>query len=123
MPRAITRCPSCREPVSPFAAGCAICGADLEAARAQLAARRRVELPRPRWFQSRAGIDWVHIAVAVLLALAFAPVGLLLSIYWAVQRYRSGETVMFAAMAATAALALAAMLAPVWFWSHLYGGL
>jgi hypothetical protein len=123
MARAITRCPSCGEHVSPFAAGCAICGADLEAARARLASRRRVELPRPRWFEASPGIDWVHIAVAVLLALALAPLGLLLSIYWAVQRYRSGETVMLAAMVATAALALAAMLAPVWFWSHLYGGL
>jgi hypothetical protein len=123
MARAINRCPSCREPVSPFAAGCAICGADLEEARARLAGRRRVELPRPRWFQASGGVDWVHIAVAVLLALAFAPLGLLLSIYWAWQRYRSGETVMFAAMLATGALAIAAMLAPVWFWSHLYGGL
>ncbi|MEA2401695.1 MAG: zinc-ribbon domain, partial [Thermoleophilaceae bacterium] len=40
MPRAISKCPSCGEPVSPFAAGCAICGTNLEAARAELAAKR-----------------------------------------------------------------------------------
>src|SRR4051794_7673222 len=28
-----SRCPNCREPVSPFAAGCAICGADLDTSR------------------------------------------------------------------------------------------
>jgi uncharacterized protein (DUF983 family) len=33
MPRDRTRCPSCGERVLPFAAGCAICGADLDTAR------------------------------------------------------------------------------------------
>jgi hypothetical protein len=28
-----SRCPNCRERVSPFAAGCAICGADLDVRR------------------------------------------------------------------------------------------
>jgi len=28
-----SRCPNCREPVSPFAAGCAICGTDLDTKR------------------------------------------------------------------------------------------
>jgi len=28
-----SRCPNCKEPVSPFAAGCAICGADLDTQR------------------------------------------------------------------------------------------
>jgi hypothetical protein len=28
-----SRCPNCREPVSPFAAGCAICGTDLDTSR------------------------------------------------------------------------------------------
>jgi hypothetical protein len=28
-----SRCPNCREPVSPYAAGCAICGADLDPKR------------------------------------------------------------------------------------------
>jgi hypothetical protein len=33
MPRDRTRCPSCGTRVQPFAAGCAICGADLDATR------------------------------------------------------------------------------------------
>ena len=28
-----SRCPNCKEPVSPFAAGCAVCGADLDPKR------------------------------------------------------------------------------------------
>ena len=50
VPRAISKCPKCGEPVSPFAAGCAICGTNLDAARAELAARRarRPQLPTLR---------------------------------------------------------------------------
>ena len=33
MPRDRTRCPNCGERVLPFAAGCAICGADLDTTR------------------------------------------------------------------------------------------
>jgi hypothetical protein len=113
MPRAITRCPSCREPVSPFAAGCAICGEDLEAARARLA-DRRVSLPRPTLPGSALGpaigLDWVHILVAVVLALAISPIGLVLALYWAVQRHRAGDTAMVVAMVAVAAVAVAAMV-------------
>jgi hypothetical protein len=119
MPRGVSKCPNCGEPVSPFAAGCAICGADLEAARAQAAARRRIEVPR---VPSVGGsIDWVHVAIAVVLALAVPPVGLALALYWAVQRNRFGERTMTLLMLAAAALALAALLAPVWFWSHILG--
>jgi hypothetical protein len=138
MPRAISKCPRCGQPVTPFAAGCAICGADLEAARAALAAKRRLDLPAlptrltrgpglarggRGWFEARTGIDWVHIVVAILLALAASPFGLVLGLYWAIQRYRGGETVMALAMLAAAGLAAAALVAPVWFWSRLYGGL
>lgn len=41
----MARCPQCKEPVSQFAAGCAICGADLDAARRTRASRRRPTLP------------------------------------------------------------------------------
>jgi hypothetical protein len=61
VPRAISKCPKCGEPVSPFAAGCAICGTNLEAARAELAATRarRPSLPGP----VRLGDDAVRIGV------------------------------------------------------------
>lgn len=120
MPRAINRCPSCGSTVTPFAAGCAVCGEDLEAARAQLASRRQLVPPRPRWLQSRSDIDWLQISIAFVLALGVSPIGLLLALYWANQRYRSRDTVMMVAMLAAAALALAASVAPVWFWRHIY---
>lgn len=121
MARAITHCPKCGQTVTPFAAGCAVCGTDLEAARAARSARRGIELPRARWYggASTARIDWAHLAVAVLAALAIAPVGFLLALYWASRYNRDGEPTMTVAMLAVAGLAAAAMLAPVWFWSHL----
>lgn len=121
MPRAVTHCPNCGQRVTPFAAGCAVCGADLEAARAARSAKRRIELPRARWYggASAGRVDWAHLAIAVLAALAIAPLGLLLGLYWASRYHRDGETVMTVAMVAVAGLATAAMLAPVWFWSQL----
>jgi len=123
MPRAVTNCPNCGQRVTPFAAGCAVCGADLEAARAAKSAKRRIELPRARWFAptrpASGRVDWVHLAIAVLAALAIAPVGLLLALYWANRYHQEGNSVMAVAMLAAAALAAAAILAPVWFWSHL----
>jgi hypothetical protein len=123
MPRTINRCPECGQTVTPFAAGCAICGADLEAARAALAARRRISIPRPRWFEVDTGLDWFQIALAFLLALFVSPLGLLLALYWARQHSISRQTTMMWVMIAAAALATAALLAPVWFWSHVYGGI
>jgi hypothetical protein len=126
VPRAVTHCPNCGQRVTPFAAGCAVCGADLEAARRAKSAKPHLELPRvpiprARWYGgvSTGSVDWVHIAVAVLAALALAPLGLLLALFWASRYNRDGNTVMTAVMLAVAVLAAAAILAPVWFWSHL----
>jgi hypothetical protein len=120
MPRAITHCPNCGQTVTPFAAGCAVCGTDLEAARAARSAKRRIELPRAPWYGASTGrVNWVHIALAVLAALAIAPVGLFLALFWASRYYQEGNSVMTGAMLSVAALATAALLAPVWFWSHL----
>jgi hypothetical protein len=106
-----------------------VCGHDLEAARARLASRRAA-LPRfsgggsrwsgsVRWSGSGHGIDWAHLLVAVLLALAISPIGFLLAVYWTWQRYRADDTAMAFLLACVAGLAVAAMAAPVWFWSHL----
>ncbi|HWC86883.1 MAG TPA: hypothetical protein VG388_10110 [Solirubrobacteraceae bacterium] len=120
MARAITRCPNCGQTVTPFAAGCAVCGTDLEAARARRA-KRRIDLPRAPWYGgvSTGRVDWAHVAVAFLAAIAIAPVGLFLGIYWATRYNREGNTVMTVAMLAAIALAATAIFAPVWFWSHL----
>lgn len=106
--------------MTPFAAGCAICGADLEAARAELAAKRQIGLPRPSWLHSLPGNDSIQVVVAFVLALAASPIGLLLAVYWAIQHHRSRDTVMVFAMLAAASVAVAALVSPVWFWRHIY---
>jgi hypothetical protein len=120
MPRGISRCPNCREPVSPFAAGCAICGADLEAARKRRAGRRRVQAPSVQ-LPGIGGreIEWLQVAIALLLSVAVSPIGLALSIYWAVQRHRHGDTVMTVLMVLTALIAVFALLEPFWFLNNL----
>jgi hypothetical protein len=86
--RSIGKCPNCGEAVSPFAAGCAICGTDLEAARAQLAAKRA---RRPQLPGLRLGDDGVRIGVGVLAAV-FAPVmGALLTGYFAYDAEQNGR--------------------------------
>jgi hypothetical protein len=119
VPRGVSKCPSCGEPVSPFAAGCAICGADLEAARARQASKRQLELPGLPAFGGSGGIDWAQLAIALILAVALSPLGLLLSLYWAFRHYRYGETTMVALMAVMCVIAVAAILDPFWFGSHL----
>jgi hypothetical protein len=89
VPRAVSKCPNCGQPVSPFAAGCAICGTNLEAARADLAAKRA---RRPQLPSLRLSDDALRIGVAVLAAL-FSPVmGALLSGYFAYDADRDGRT-------------------------------
>jgi len=75
VPRSIHKCPKCGEPVSPFAAGCAICGEDLVAARNELAQRRSWVDRLP---QVNLGGDWVVFAICLLLALAAPIVALIL---------------------------------------------
>jgi hypothetical protein len=89
VPRAISKCPSCGEPVSPFAAGCAICGTNLETARAGLAAKRA---RRPQLPQVRLGDDAVRIGVAVLAALFSPLMGALLTGWFAYDADRNGRT-------------------------------
>lgn len=75
MPRSIHKCPNCREPVSPFAAGCAICGEDLIAARDALAQRRSWIDRVPR---INLGGDWLVFGLCLLMALGAPIVGFIL---------------------------------------------
>ncbi len=72
-------CPKCKEPVSQFAAGCAVCGTDLEQHRRERAGRRssrRVSLPGlPRLTESE-----VLLVLIGLLMLAYPIVGLVLAL-------------------------------------------
>lgn len=117
VPRAISKCPKCKEPVSPFAAGCAICGTDLEAARAELAAKqaRRPQVPgAPRLTD-----DAVRIGVSVLAA-AFSPLmGALLTGYFAYDAERNGRVGTRNLMIALLGLSLVGVFA----YARLWGGL
>jgi hypothetical protein len=121
VPRAINKCPNCREPVSPFAAGCAICGTNLEAARAELAAKRarRPSLPGP----IRLGDDAVRIGVGVVAAV-FAPVmGALLTGYFAYDADRNGRTATRNLMIALLGFSLVGVFAYAQLWGGLIIGL
>jgi hypothetical protein len=121
VPRAISRCPNCREPVSPFAAGCAICGTNLEAARSELAAKRarRPQLPGP----GRLGDDAVRIAVGVLAAV-FSPVmGVLLTGYFAYDADRNGRAGTRNLMILLLGLSVVGVFAYARLWGGLFLGL
>jgi hypothetical protein len=83
VPRAINVCPNCGEPVTQFAAGCAICGEDLEAARRRQAQRRSLpEIPSVPAVHG-AGGDALFAAVLVIVALFAPPFGLVLGLFMA----------------------------------------
>ena len=120
VPRAISKCPNCREPVSPFAAGCAICGTDLEAARAELAAKRarRPQLPGP----VRLSDDGLRIGLSVLTAI-FSPVmGAVLTGYFAYDADQNGRTPTRNLMLALLALSLGGVFAYTRLWGGLFLG-
>ncbi len=76
-------------------------------------------MPRLGGSGARGEIDWVHVAIAVVLSIAAPPIGLVLSLYWANRRYRVGQPVMVAAMLGAAVIAVAVFLDPMLFWNHL----
>jgi hypothetical protein len=77
VPRAINKCPNCGTNVSQFAAGCAICGEDLVAAR-QALERRREALPSlktPGWVPQITTADAVLAGLLILCAFAAPLIG------------------------------------------------
>lgn len=120
MPRAISKCPNCREPVSPFAAGCAICGTNLEAARADLAAKR-ARRPRVPGAVSLSD-DALRIGVGVLAAV-FAPVmGALLIGYFAYDANQNGRIRTRNVMIALLGFSLIGVFAYARLWGGLFLG-
>ena len=119
VPRAISKCPNCREPVSPFAAGCAICGTDLEAARAELAASgRRPQVPAP----VRLSDDGLCIGVSVLTAI-FSPVmGALLTGYFAYDADQNGRIRTRNLMIALLGFSIIGVIAYTQLWGGLFLG-
>jgi hypothetical protein len=122
VPRSISRCPKCREPVSQFAAGCAVCGTDLRAARAELAERRarRPHLPSAL---PRLGDDAVRIGVTVLAALFSPLMGALLAGYFAYDADRDGRVSTRNLMILLLGLSLVGLVAYAQIWGGLFFGI
>ncbi len=83
--------------MSQFAAGCAVCGFDLEAARREAEARGpsvsdRLSDARPGWFRTAtARQDAFLIAITVALIVFFPIVGLALAAWTAYDRNRNSD--------------------------------
>jgi hypothetical protein len=90
-----TKCPGCGEPVSVFAAGCAICGTDLVEHRRELE-ERRIELPHLAPPARRPGFrvdpHVVLVALVVLATLLSPFLALIMAAVGAQDRHRNGQT-------------------------------
>ena len=122
MPRSISKCPQCREPVSQFAAGCAVCGTDLQAARAELA-ERRARRPHLPGGAPRLGDDAVRIGVTVLAALFSPLMGALLAGWFAYDADRDGRVPTRNLMILLLGFSLVGLVAYVQIWGGLFFGI
>jgi hypothetical protein len=104
------KCPNCGEPVSQFAAGCAVCGADLEKARAQRAQRR--QLPRPPSVGRRLPLYWWLLPMTALVALVFPLAGVVIAFLAGRRADLDGERGMRNAYIAVAVIAIAVLAIP-----------
>jgi hypothetical protein len=95
MARTITKCPNCGSAVSQFAAGCAICGENLTAARQDLERRRaaRPSLPTASWFPQVTGGDAVLGAILIIAAFGFPIIGGPIAGLFAYFAHQKGDTV------------------------------
>jgi hypothetical protein len=95
MARAITSCPNCGSTVSQFAAGCAICGENLTAARQELERRReaRPSLTAPTWFPEITAGDAVLGAILIIAAFGFPIIGGPIAGLFAYFAHRNGDAV------------------------------
>ena len=122
MPRSISKCPQCREPVSQFAAGCAVCGTDLQAARAELA-ERRARRPHLPGGAPRLGDDAVRIGVTVLAVLFSPLMGALLAGWFAYDADRDGRVPTRNLMILLLGLSLVGLVAYAQIWGGLFFGI
>jgi hypothetical protein len=120
--RAISRCPRCHEPVSQFAAGCAVCGTDLQAARSELAARR-AKRPHLPGAVPRLGDDALRIGVTVLAAVFSPLMGAVLAGYFAYDADRDGRLPTRNLMIVLLGLSLLGLVAYAQIWGGLFFGI
>ena len=95
MARAITKCPNCGSSVSQFAAGCAICGENLTAARQDLERRReaRPSLTAPAWVPQVTTSEAILGAILIIAAFGFPIVGGPIAGLFAYFGHRNGDAV------------------------------
>lgn len=115
MRRASNRCPRCRATVSQFAAGCALCGADLELLRRRPGARlaRAIRTSPIPYLSRNLAADTVLTALLMAMTL-FAPLfgmGLALLVGW--DRAHRGHRTMRNIAAICFLVALAVFFTPV----------
>jgi hypothetical protein len=95
MPRTINKCPNCGSTVSQFAAGCAICGENLTAARRRLEERREAlpSLSAPGWFPQITGADAVLGVLLIVCAFSVPVVGGPIAALFAYFAHQKGDVV------------------------------
>ncbi len=108
MPRTINTCPNCGSNVSQFAAGCAICGEDLTAARRRLEERREAlpTLSAPGWFPQITTAEAVLGGLLILCAFAAPLIGGPIAALFAYFAHQKGDVVQRNLALAAAAVAL-----------------
>jgi anti-sigma factor RsiW len=122
MSRAITKCPRCGSHVTHYAAGCAVCGEDIQALREARAARS-VRMPVPATLPRLAiGDDGLRIVIALLLALAAPIVGLALACWFAWQTHSEGRTRTRNALLVVAVIAALPMVTGIYPWGRFLAG-
>jgi hypothetical protein len=114
MARAANVCPRCGSPVTPYAAGCGVCGADLD----RLRRRRHAAVPAVSRgaFRGVAGNLFQNALLVVLMLVValFAPIfGLAVAALVAFDRNRRGERTMRNLAIAAGALAVLAFFFPL----------
>lgn len=95
MARAVTHCPNCGTSVSQFAAGCAICGENLVAARQRKEARREAlpEINLPGWLSQISGGEALLGGLLILISLYFPVVAVFVSGFIAFFAHRNDAIV------------------------------
>jgi hypothetical protein len=117
--RAVTSCPNCGNTVSQFAAGCAICGEDLVAARARKEARYSrvpdVGARMPSWWSELSGGEALLGLSLIVIALFLPVIGILLAGFVAFFAHRGGIEVQRNLALVAVAIGVVMVIIVSWF--------
>ena len=115
MPRSLNTCPRCGARVSQFAAGCSVCGADLERLRRTPGGRLRGAISRSSVsYHSEQALQAALFTLVMVIVALYAPLwGMALAGLVAVDRVRRGDRTMRNMAIAAFVIALIAFFVPV----------